>query len=140
MEPSESLRHQMIKGLVAQHIENDAEAAIRPWEQMATQIVLIVGEEGFNSLYARSVHLAQATFPWLAARPLSPQSDRRFAELQASLAGQTPAQARAANSLLLLTFTGIMAALIGEPLTARILDSAWGNEASHSTSKEFKNE
>lgn len=138
MEPSESLRHQMIKGLVAQHIENVAEVAIRPWEQMAAQIVLIVGEDGFNSLYARSVHLVQATFPWLAAKPQSPQPDRRFAELKTSLAGQAPAQAREANSLLLLTFTGILAALIGEPLTARILQSAWGNDASHGTSKEFK--
>jgi hypothetical protein len=125
---------------MAQHTEKVADAAINLWEQMATQIISIVGEDGFSSLYVRSVFLAQPTFPWLASSSLSPQTDQRFAELKTSLEGQMPVQAREANSLLLLTFTGILAALIGEPLTARILRSAWGNDASYSTSKEFKHE
>jgi len=125
---------------MAQHKDKVADAAIGLWEQMATQIISIVGEDGFNSLYARSIFLAQPKFPWLAANSLSPQTDQRFAELKKRLEGQTPSQAREANSLLLLTFTGILATLIGEPLTIRILRSAWGNDALYSTSKEFKNE
>jgi len=125
---------------MAQHKDKVADAAIGLWEQMATQIISIVGEDGFNSLYARSVYLAQPKFPWLTANSLSPQTDQRFAELKMHLEGQTLLQAREANSLLLLTFTGILATLIGEPLTSRILRSAWGNDASYSTSKEFKNE
>ena len=140
METRDQLRHQLIEGLMAPHTENVADAAIDLWEQMATQIILIVGEDGFNSLYARSVFLAQPKFPWLAANSLSPQTDQRFAELKKRLEGQTPSQAREANSLLLLTFTGILAALIGELLTTRILRSAWGNDASYSTSKESKND
>ena len=61
------LRHQKIKNLMAQHTEKVADATINLWEQMATQIISIVGEGGFNSLYARSVFLTQSTFPWLAA-------------------------------------------------------------------------
>jgi len=125
---------------MAPHTENVADAAIGLWEQMATQIISIVGEDGFNSLYARSIFLAQPEFPWLAANSLSPQTDQRFAELKKRLEGQTPSQAREANSLLLLTFTGILATLIGEPLTSRILRSAWDNDASYSTSKESKND
>jgi hypothetical protein len=140
METRDQQRHQLIERLMAQHTEKVADAAINLWEQMATQIISIVGEDGFSSLYVRSVFLAQPTFPWLASSPLSPQTDQRFAELKTSLEGQMPVQAREANSLLLLTFTGILAALIGEPLTARILRSAWGNDASYSTSKEFKHE
>ena len=140
METRDQLRHQLIEGLMAPHTENVADAAIDLWEQMATQIISIVGEDGFNSLYARSVFLAQPTYPWLAANSLSPQTEQRFAELKKHFEGQTPSQARAANSLLLLTFTGILAALIGEPLTTRILRTAWGNDASYSTSKEFKHE
>lgn len=140
MEPRDQLRHQLIEGLMAPHTENVADAAIDLWKQMATQIISIVGEGGFNSLYARSVYLVQPKFPWLAANSLSPQTDQRFAELKKRLEGQTPLQAREANSLLLLTFTGILAALIGEPLTTRILRSAWGNDASYSTSKESKND
>ena len=140
METRDPPRHQLIERLMAQHPEKVADAAINLWEQMATQIISIVGEDGFNSLYARSVFLAQPTFPWLTASSLSQQTDQRFAELKKRLEGQTPSQAREANSLLLLTFTGILAALIGEPLTTRILGSAWGDDASTSTSKEFTHE
>ena len=140
METSDLLRHQIIKSLMAQHPEKVADAAINLWEQLAAQIIPIVGKGGFNSLYARSVFLTQSTFPWLAARSLSPQTDYRFAELKMSFEGQTPAQASEANSLLLITFTGILASLIGERLTTNILRSAWGDDASDWAGKEFKNE
>jgi hypothetical protein len=133
-------RHQIIQSLMARHPEKVVDAAIQLWEQMATQIISIVGEQGFDSLYARSVFLTQPTFPWLAASSLSPQTGHRFAELKTSLEGQPPAQASAANSLLLITFTDILAGLIGEQLTAGILRSAWGNDAAYSVGKEFKSE
>lgn len=140
MDTSDLLRHQIIKSLTAQHTENVADAAVILWEQMATQIISIVGEGGFNSLYARSVFLTRITFSWIAAGALPPQAEQRFTGLKTSLEGQTPAQASAANSLLLLTFTDILAALIGEQLTTRILRSAWGDDASDRAGKEFENE
>src|SRR4030066_969089 len=115
METRDLQRHQLIERLMAQPPEKVGDAAIDLWELMAAQIISIVGEDGFNSLYARSVFLAQPTFPWLTASSLPPQADQRFAELKKRLEGQTPSQGREANSLLLLTFTGILAALIGEP-------------------------
>ncbi|MEQ6342457.1 MAG: hypothetical protein M3A44_12620 [Gammaproteobacteria bacterium] len=120
--------------------EKIEDAAIILWEQMATQIISIVGEGGLNSLYARSVFIAQSTFPWLEAIALSPQTDHRFAALKMCLEGQPSAQASAANTLLLITFTDIVASLIGEQLTTRILRSAWGTDASHGADKEFKHE
>ena len=134
-----SLRHQIIDGVMAQHTEVDA--AIELWEQMATQLIALVGEEGFNSLYARSVFLTRSTFPWLAASSLSLRTDHRFANLKNSLEGQTPAHVVKANRLLLITFTDILASLIGEKLTNNILRMAWGIEKllpGHN--KEFKDE
>ena len=134
-----SLRHQIIDGVMAQHTEVDA--AIELWEQMATQLIALVGEEGFNSLYARSVFLTRSTFPWLAASSLSLRTDHRFANLKNSLEGQTPAHVVKANRLLLITFTDILASLIGEQLTNNILRMAWGIEKllpGHN--KEFKDE
>lgn len=122
-----SLRHQIIDGVMAQRTE--ADAAIDLWEQMATQLIALVGEGGFNSLYARSVFLTRLTFPWLAAGALPPQADQPFAGLKTSLEGHTPAQAGEANRLLLITFTDILASLIGEQLTNNILRMAWGIEA-----------
>lgn len=140
MATSGLLRRQLIENLMAQHPEKVADAAINLWEQMATRIISIVGEGGFSSLYARSIFLSQPAFPWLAAGVLSPQADFRFAELRTSLEAQASGQASAANRLLLITFTDILAALIGEGLTTRILRSAWGNNASDSITKEPENE
>jgi hypothetical protein len=105
---------------------------------MTTRIISIVGEGGFNSLYARSAFLSQLAFPWLTASSLPSQTDLRFAELKICFEGQTPEQVREANSLLLITFTDILAALIGEQLTTSILRSAWGNGASDWPDKELK--
>jgi hypothetical protein len=109
METNAFYRHQLIKSLMAQEAEKVVDNEIKLWEQLAAQIISIVGESGFNALYERSAFLTQSTFPWLAASlPLS-RSDHRFSELKMSLEGQTPAQASEANSLLLITFTDILA-------------------------------
>jgi len=136
MEINDLLRQQIIKSLMAQHPEKVADAAINLWEQMSIQIISIVGEGGFNSLYVRSLFLTQSTFPWLPP----PQADHRFAQLKVSLEGQTPTLASEANHLLLITFTDILATLIGEQLTTSILRSAWGNDVSDRAGKEFDNE
>jgi hypothetical protein len=140
METKDLLLHQIIKSSVAQHPEKVTDNAINLWEQMATHIITIVGEAGFDTLYARSVFLTQSTFPWLAADSFSAQTDHRFAKLKMSLEGQTPEQASEANSLLLITFADILASLIGEELTTRILCRAWGYDASKMPGKEFQNE
>lgn len=70
METNGLLRQQIIKSLMTQHPVKVADAAINLWEQMTTQIISIVGEGGFNSLYARSIYLTQATFPWPPPRRL----------------------------------------------------------------------
>ncbi len=140
MENSSLLRHQIINNLMDQHTENVADAAIILWEQIASQIILIVGQGGFDSLYARSLFLTQSTFPWLSANSTETQTEQWFAQLKKSLEGQSPVQAREANSLLLMTFTDILASLIGEKLTVSILHSSWGNDASDSPDKELKNE
>lgn len=140
MDSSHSLRQQLIRNLKTQHADNVVDAELELWELMAIQIISIVGEAGFNSLYARSVFLTQATFPWLALGSKSSQTGLRFAELKRCLEGQAPAQASAANRLLLITFTDILASLVGEQLTTRILRAAWPNDDSDMADKEFKNE
>ena len=113
MDNCDLLRQQIVKCYMAKPDEEFQNAAIDSWDRIATQIITVVGEGGFNSLYARSVFLTQPTFPWLAAVSLPPQADYRFAKLKISFEGQTLEQAKAANSLLLITFTDILASLIG---------------------------
>lgn len=65
MEISHLLQHQIIASLKAPHAEKVADAAIKLWEQMAAQIILIIGKDGFYALYVRSLFLSQPKFPWL---------------------------------------------------------------------------
>lgn len=127
METSDPLRHKFISDLVTTHTDKVADAAVKCWELMAAQIISIVGEEGFSSLYLRSLFLTQTTFPWLAPCTLMPQAGNRFEKLKNSLEEQTPKLASKANYLLLITFTDILASLIGEELTTSILRLAWEN-------------
>lgn len=143
MEDPSLQRQQIIAGLLAQQPENFADAAVSHWEKLADEIVSIVGEPGFASLYERTLHLAQSTCPWLTpdSSPLQPPpNSHRFEELGMRLANQTPAHAREAHSLLLTIFTDILASLIGEQLTAGMLRAAWGNMASVTSGKEIDNE
>ena len=126
MEITQTLRHQIIESLLARHTGKVADAAIFLWEQMATEIISIIGVAGFDSLYARSILFCQPKFPWLKLQATPSSTHQGLAELKTNLEGQPPAQAMAANSLLLITFTDILAKLIGEQLTTRILNSAWG--------------
>ena len=137
METSDLPRHQLIKSILAKPTEKVADAAIEVWEQLASQIISIVGEDGFNSLYARSLFLTEKKFPWLVASLVAPQADDRFSGLKTSLNGQEPAQVSQANTLLLMTFTDILASLIGEQLTSHILQLAWGIDLSNSAGKEI---
>lgn len=140
MQKSDLPQHPISREPTAQASQDVADAAINLWELMAAQIISIVGEGGFNSLFARSLFLTQSTYPWLAAKPLSSQTDQRFAKLRISFEERSPELISQANSLLLITFTDILASLIGEQLTTRILSSAWGNHAQDRISKEIKNE
>lgn len=138
MQTSNLLRRHMIESLVKPAPGKDVDTAIFLWERMATRIISIIGEEGFHSLYARSIFLSQPTFPWLASCTLPPQSEQRFAQLRMSLEARSPTLASDANRLLLITFTDTLATLIGEQLTTGILRSAWGNDALDGTGKELK--
>lgn len=140
MKTSELLRHQIIERLSAQCVEDAAVNAVDLWEQLASKIISIIGEGGFCSLYVRSIFLAQATFPWFTDCPLSSKIDNRFAKLKLAFAVQTPERACAANCLLLITFTDILASLIGEELTTSILRSAWGDFAPGLADKDLSHE
>ncbi|QIB66906.1 hypothetical protein [Kineobactrum salinum] len=143
MEAPSPERQQIIARLVAQQPDNIADAAISHWEKLAGEIVSVVGEAGFASLYDRSLYLSQATFPWLAAdappQQSAPPGDR-FVELRTCLASQAAADACAAHSQLLNTFTDILASLIGEQLTSNILRAAWNDMATDTSGKELDNE
>ncbi|MES2534823.1 MAG: hypothetical protein V4632_03025 [Pseudomonadota bacterium] len=107
-------------------------------ERLAAELISIIGDGGFQSLYSRSVHLTSASFPWMLKNHPSQQPDARFAGLQAALEERNFTEAGEASIALLTTFIDILALLIGELLTTSILRSAWGDDVSDIAVKELR--
>lgn len=120
-----------------QRPEAVVETSTQLWEKLARELVSIIGEGGFQSLYKRSLHLTSATFPWVTADSTSPKSSDGFASLKKCLAEQDAATAGEASAALLITFIDILALLIGEHLTSSILCLAWGDDALDTVVKEL---
>jgi hypothetical protein len=128
-------RHQMIERNVMRRPETVTADAIALWERLAVELIAIIGRSGFDTLYARSIHLTQARHAWLTEG-----GDPDFARLKTSLRGREPASAGAAAVDLLTTFTDTLIQLIGEPLTTAILKSAWNQDIADTAAKEINNE
>ncbi len=105
-------------------------------------LVSIVGENGFNSLYARTLALARESFPWLPEGDASHRIDFQFTDLKISLEGKDPLEAEKASRALLHTFIDLIVSLIGEPVMMAILSSAWAGDVSEreTAGKEFLHE
>jgi hypothetical protein len=114
-----------------------AAMAVRAWRNLALRLTPIIGVRGFHVLYARSVHLTQSTFPWLASVPAqSDATESHLTGLRQSLEGEHSVLAADAQRALLLTFTGLLNSLIGEVLTARLLEAAAPDERSQESSND----
>lgn len=140
MNDSALRRHQIIKNHASRPTPTAVQDAIDLWEQMAKQLISIIGEGGFNSLYARSLFLTQSRYPWLAEHELLSPSDQRFTELKICFEAHTPEISTEANHQFLITFSDVLAVLIGEQLTTHLFVTAWDMDAQDRVNKEFENE
>ena len=121
----DELRRQIASRVVVRDTEELTTLAVRWWSAIATQLIPLVGQDGFNILYSRSVSLAQTRFAWLA--PQLP--DLSFTSLRACFATRGSDEALDACKELLFVFADLLAGLIGESLTASIFNAAWGGDA-----------
>lgn len=120
-------RLQQIEAILARQPSAIAEVTLALWERLAPELIVIIGEGGFRPLYNRSIRLASERFTWLAV-PLTsaiPSSSSRFTGLRLQLEVADPAQALQASLAVFDSFLTTLASLIGDVLTARILQSAW---------------
>lgn len=95
------------------------------WKRIASELVPLIGDTGFQSLYSRAVHL---TLPHCGNFSLSKQNDSTegvFHRLKQDLIALENDLARQCSTLLLTKFTDLVASMIGDSLMNQILRSAW---------------
>lgn len=96
------------------------------WLEIVAVLSPIIGTRGVAALGQRSLHLASATHPWLAARPSADPDALDAAWLVSLLAQRSGDEAAAAGSTFLQAFRELLSSLIGASLTERLLRSVWG--------------
>lgn len=108
-------------GAVPRQIADSVEAI---WLDVDSALTPIIGPRGVSALYRRALHLVQAEYPWLEAVYGDELEQGQFTSLVSALARQPTTLAAAANGALLEAFYNLLANLIGEPLTTRLLQPA----------------
>jgi hypothetical protein len=102
-----------------------AEGTLGIWRQVAARLAPVIGARGVDVLFSRALHVTSRALPWLALPGEGGDSAAVLASLKARLAGREAAEAAESGSALLVTFTELLATLIGEPLTERLLGTVW---------------
>jgi hypothetical protein len=103
-----------------------AQATVDRWRDLTSQLAPVIGAGGVKALFGRAVQKASANYPWLAI-PLEDGTEAALLlTLKARFAGEEVATVEKAIATVLLNFVELLATLIGESLTVRLLGPAWG--------------
>jgi hypothetical protein len=102
-----------------------ADAAVAVWTAIDVALSPVIGARGNAALYKRSLHLARAQHPWLAAAYDGAVQPGDYSALRTALAQQSATDASQGHEALLTTFHDLLADLIGRSLTRRLLQAAW---------------
>lgn len=137
MDKTDARRKQIVDIIAALPDTNGTGVVERLLEPLRIELISLISEEGFRSVFERSVFLTCRKFAWLSMEQ-SLSSALSVADLKAKLAQQEFAEAREASTALLINISDLMASLIGELLTIDILRSAWGKDALGSLGEEFQ--
>jgi hypothetical protein len=93
-------------------------------EQLERATASVVGEVGFQAIFARCLRRAKETYPSL--RGMEPgERGALFDPLVSHLSQQDEPTAIAVGTLLLTSFFELLATLIGDDLTFRLFRDAW---------------
>lgn len=103
------------------------EATAATWRLVAAQLAPVIGARGFEVLFGRALHMTGTSFPWLVVDADRGGGASPLPSFERCLARQDPATAAEASYSLLLTFTELLTALIGESLTTRLLGPVWAS-------------
>ena len=101
-----------------------AAGAAAACEKLSHRLAPLVGEAGVHSLFARSLALSRAKFPWFATVVIT-APNASWTHLRLCIEQQPDEVAIEASVFLLAAFTGLLEKIIGLSLTARLLHDLW---------------
>jgi len=113
-----------------------AAAARRVCERFTEHLTALIGEDGVAAICARSLDLSKRTAHALAHVPATHHGSSLPAILQQALEQHEAAVATEGAVTVLATASELMASLIGEELTRRLLRQAWPEDLADDTTEE----
>jgi hypothetical protein len=109
--------------------ESDAKAlavaTVSMWPQFSARLAPVIGARGVDILFKRTVYLTRKSFPFLAVAEDSGRGSAPLEAIRARIGQQDAPVAAAASCEFLFTFTVLLATLIGDSLTDRMLGPVW---------------
>jgi hypothetical protein len=99
--------------------------AVSTWRGIDAALSPIIGRGGVSALFERSLYLSSARQPALIAGHDDALLSGNFTGLGSALTGASAGEAALAHGALIGCFYGLLAGLIGNPLTDRLLQPVW---------------
>lgn len=105
-----------------------ADAIVAVWRDIDATLTPIIGARGFAALHGRSMHLAARDFPWLIdTRENGVLAEVDFGDVRRRFIAQPVPPARNAAGMTLRCFYDLLASMIGDALTERLVQAIWDN-------------
>jgi hypothetical protein len=132
----DELRHPYIEPALGEtwtagEADTVADATVKALQALFAKLAMLIGNDAVRALYLRALHVSLLFFDRTAHA--NPPMDALLAELRQNLANHQSADARSAAQALLESLVALLVSLIGQPLTLRLVTSAWGSPTTHPT-------
>jgi len=137
-------RREMIRKKLAQSagMASDANsvaaATVAQWLQISARLNPVIGSHGVDVLFSRTLYLAGRSFSWLSVAGDQQLGAPSLEVIRARLGRQQTPVAVTASCEFLIVFTELLATLIGDSLTDRLLDPVWALAAPSSPDLESR--
>lgn len=128
--------HAVVQTALACQPGTAVEATAVLWGRLLTELRPILGDGALKPLYSRSLRITSRSHAWLLYDKLQSGDGDLMVQLTLLLQEQPASVAKDASSALFVNFFELLASLIGDALTARILRAAWGQWISEIIAKD----
>lgn len=138
--PLVSRHHARIVELLKNSSIPIAKGNMELWKSLSSELIAIIGETGFQSLYQRCLHQVQRDHPFLnvadtmSPSPSSVSMQAQFLFMREQLQHYSEEECLQLSLILIDRFINLLSSLIGEELCDVVLLSAWPihlNESDH---------